>query len=72
MRIEALKAAAGIDILHVPYRGSADALNDLLAGNDRYKTSLATGTEPLHWFELLPRASLPGLVHRLRQALGRG
>ncbi|MBC7637494.1 MAG: tripartite tricarboxylate transporter substrate binding protein [Acetobacteraceae bacterium] len=33
MRIEALKAAAGIDILHVPYRGSADALNDLLSGN---------------------------------------
>jgi len=33
MRIEAFKAAAGVDILHVPYRGSADALNDLLAGN---------------------------------------
>ena len=32
MRIEAFKAAAGVDILHVPYRGSADALNDLLAG----------------------------------------
>ena len=31
MRIEMLKLKAGIDILHVPYRGSADALNDLLA-----------------------------------------
>ncbi len=45
---------------------------DLLAGHDRYKTSLSTGAEPLHWFELLPRGSLPGLVHRVRQALGRG
>ncbi len=33
LRIEALKFRAGIDILHVPYRGSADALNDLLPGN---------------------------------------
>lgn len=32
MRIEMLKTKAGIDILHVPYRGSADALNDLLSG----------------------------------------
>jgi tripartite-type tricarboxylate transporter receptor subunit TctC len=32
MRIEMLKLRAGIDILHVPYRGSADALNDLLSG----------------------------------------
>jgi tripartite-type tricarboxylate transporter receptor subunit TctC len=31
LRIEMLKYRAGIDILHVPYRGSADALNDLLA-----------------------------------------
>jgi tripartite-type tricarboxylate transporter receptor subunit TctC len=33
MRLEMLKFKAGIDILHVPYRGSADALNDLLPGN---------------------------------------
>ena len=32
MRIEMFKYKAGIDILHVPYRGSADALNDLLSG----------------------------------------
>lgn len=32
LRIEMLKYRAGIDILHVPYRGSADALNDLLPG----------------------------------------
>jgi tripartite-type tricarboxylate transporter receptor subunit TctC len=30
LRIEMLKYRLGLDILHVPYRGSADALNDLL------------------------------------------
>ena len=33
MRLEMLKHKTGIDIVHVPYRGSADALNDLLPGN---------------------------------------
>jgi tripartite-type tricarboxylate transporter receptor subunit TctC len=32
-RLEMLKYRAGIDILHVPYRGSADSLNDLLSNN---------------------------------------
>jgi tripartite-type tricarboxylate transporter receptor subunit TctC len=33
LRIEMLKYKAGVDILHVPYRGSADSLQDLLPGN---------------------------------------
>lgn len=33
MRVEMLKIKAGVDILHVPYRGGADALNDVLANN---------------------------------------
>ena len=32
LRLEALKFKTGIDLLHVPYRGGSDALNDLLAG----------------------------------------
>ena len=33
LRIEMLKYKTGVDIAHIPYRGSADALNDLLPGN---------------------------------------
>lgn len=32
LRLEMLKIVTGVDILHVPYRGNADALNDLLSG----------------------------------------
>ena len=32
LRLELLKLKTGIDILHVPYRGGADTLNDILAG----------------------------------------
>jgi tripartite-type tricarboxylate transporter receptor subunit TctC len=32
MRFEMLQLAAGIDLLHIPYRGSAEALNDILPG----------------------------------------
>ena len=33
MRFEILKYKTGVDILHVPYRGGADSLQDLLPGN---------------------------------------
>ncbi len=32
LRLELLKLRTGIDVLHVPYRGGADTLNDLLSG----------------------------------------
>jgi tripartite-type tricarboxylate transporter receptor subunit TctC len=43
-----LEVRAGIKMIHVPYRGSAPALNDIMAGNvDMFFDTLATSV-PLH------------------------
>lgn len=50
-----------------------DAAYDFLAGEGRYKSSLANATRTLVWAELVPRRSALGLFARLRQAAsGRG
>jgi len=46
LTMEALKMLAKVDILHVPYRGSAPALNDLLGGQvDVLPDNLLTGLQ---------------------------
>lgn len=42
LRLEMLKAKTGLDILHVPYRGGADALNDLLANTIQLMNEAST------------------------------
>jgi CelD/BcsL family acetyltransferase involved in cellulose biosynthesis len=49
-----------------------DAVYDFLAGEARYKSSLATGTRELVWTELVPAWSWRGLVARLACVLRRG
>lgn len=44
---------------------AGDAIYDFLAGADRYKLSLATGTAPLLWAELVRPWSLAGIALRL-------
>jgi len=49
-----------------------DAVYDFLAGEARYKSSLATGCRDLVWTEQVPVWSWRGLVARLARALRRG
>ncbi len=53
------------------YGAEGMAVYDFLAGDDRYKTSLATAAVPLHWVTLAPRWSLPGVAGRLKARLRR-
>jgi tripartite-type tricarboxylate transporter receptor subunit TctC len=46
LALELLKARAGIDVVHVPYRGIADATKDLLAGNIQAMTASIPATLP--------------------------
>lgn len=49
--------------------GNGMTVYDFLGGADRYKTSLATGSEPLEWLELAGKWSLRGLASRARRAV---
>ena len=48
---------------------AGDAVYDFMAGDDRYKRSLASGVVSLDWAELVPRWSAAGLAARLRRRL---
>lgn len=48
-----------------------DTVYDFLAGDAQYKRSLATGSTPMLWAELVPRWSPLGLAARLQRRLGR-
>jgi len=41
-----LNSAIGVDIIHVPYRGGADAMRDLIAGRIDYQCIIAAGALP--------------------------
>ena len=49
-------------------RAAGDRIYDFLAGDDRYKRSLATGTETLAWAKAARPRSLLGLAARARRA----
>lgn len=47
LAMEQFKTRAGIDVLHVPYRGSAPGLNDLMAGQTSISLETAAAVKPL-------------------------
>ena len=53
---ELFKMMAGIDIVHVPYRGSGPALQDLLAGNIQMAIDTVVGADAAHPVRHLARA----------------
>ncbi|MBS0244963.1 MAG: tripartite tricarboxylate transporter substrate binding protein, partial [Proteobacteria bacterium] len=42
LRFEMLRYKTGVDIVHIPYRGGSDSLNDLLAGNIQLMNEAST------------------------------
>src|SRR5260221_6955494 len=47
LSVELFKSAAGIDAVHVPYKGGAPALNDLIGGQRSFLVANKPGTKPL-------------------------
>jgi tripartite-type tricarboxylate transporter receptor subunit TctC len=47
MELELFKAAAGVELTHVPYKGSSNAMNDLLAGNVSMLFDSVTSSLPM-------------------------
>ncbi len=50
------------------YRADGARVYDFLAGEDRYKRSLASAQAVLHWAEIAPAGSLAGVLLAVRQA----
>ena len=65
LRLEMLKVKAGIDILHVPYRGNADALNDILANNVQMMNEINPMPHVKAGKLILLDISYPGAASRL-------
>ncbi len=53
------------------YAREGCAVYDFLGGADRYKTSLASSAETLHWLTLMPRWSPQGMTARLKARVRR-